>query len=39
MVYIVAMGTSSTSERDSLPVSSAVQSTKVLGKPIRTTIK
>ena len=34
-----SMATSSTSESDSLPVSSAVQSTKVLREPIQTTEK
>ena len=33
------MASSSTSESDSLPVSSAVQSTKVLQEPIQTTEK
>jgi len=35
----LAMASSSTSESDSLPVSSAVQSTKVLRDPIQTTEK
>jgi len=40
LVYgLVAMSSSSTSESDSLLVSNAVQSTKVLREPIQTTEK
>ena len=40
LVYgLVAMASSSTSESDSLPVSSEVQSTKVLQEPIQTAEK